>query len=152
MDMEQGDLEERVRAGHTIRAAKLFPDGSRIEVKWEDGKGSRFKENDYVVLSRVLPQQYTFKHALRVCAVGSSWFHLDGGDRAPDAVAEGKWQVDRHVHACNYWRMQESLKCFVRWGECPLLQLVARELRTSDARKAMNCTPELGIGTTTAAG
>ena len=58
--------------------------------------------------------------------------------------------MDRHVHASNYWRMQESLKCFVRRGECPLLQLVARELRTSDARKAMNCAQELGIGTTTA--
>ena len=151
-DMEQGDLEERVRAGHTIRAAKLYPDGSRIEVKWEDGQGSRFKENDYVVLSRVLPQQYTFKHALRVCAVGPSWLHLDAGNRAPDAVAEGEWQVDRHVNASNYWRMEERLKQFVRRGSCPLVQLVAKELGTPAAREEMNRISEPWAGTVATTG
>ena len=89
-DMEQGGLDERVRAGHTIRAAKLYPDGSSIKVKWGDGQGTKFKENDYVVLSRVLPQQYTFRHALRVCAAGSSGLQLDAGKRAPDDAADGE--------------------------------------------------------------
>ena len=151
-DMEQGDLEERVRAGHTIRAAKLYPDGSRIEVKWEDGQGSRFKENDYVVLSRVLPQQYTFKHALRVCAAGSSGLQLDAGKRAPDDAAEGEWQVDRHVNASNYWRMEERLKQFVRRGSCPLVQLVAKELGTPAAREKMNRISEPWAGTVAATG
>ena len=118
-------------------------------MKWEDGQGSRFKENDYVVLSRVLPQQYTFKHALRVCAAWSSGLQLDARKRAPDDAAEGEWQVDRHVNASNYWRMEERLKQFVRRGSCSLVQLVAKELGTPAAREKMNRIPETRAGTVT---
>jgi len=111
--MDEEALEARVGAGHN---------------------GFRIKVGDHVILSRVHPYQYAFKHPLLVCAVEERALQLDAKKYAPEDAAEGEWQVDRHVNANNFYRMAECLERFVRRDGCPLVQLVAKEPGTPDIR------------------
>ena len=68
--------------------------------------------------------------------------YLKARKHALGEVADGVWQIDYLANLNNYWRMQESLKRFVRRGDCPLLELVATELGTVVAREAKNRIPD----------
>ena len=70
--------------------------------------------NDHVMLSRVRPCQYAFKHPLLVCAVEEMALQLGAKKYPPEDAAEGQWQVDRHVNANHFYRMAECLERSVR--------------------------------------
>ena len=91
--------------GHTVRAAKLHPEGNKVRVTWTDLEGPRTKVGDRVILSRMRPYQYAFKHPLLVCEGEGGGLKLDATKHAPEDAAEGEWQVDRHVNANNYYGM-----------------------------------------------
>ena len=84
--MDQGDLEDRVRKGRTIREVKLHPEASEIKVTWQGSQCHKFKVKDYVVLSCVHPHQYKFKHPLPVCATESDCLYLDARKHAHAGV------------------------------------------------------------------
>ena len=65
-EMGEGDLEDRVAEGRTIKKAKLHREGSNIKVTWQGWQGSKIKDKDYVVLSCVHPHEYTCKHPFPV--------------------------------------------------------------------------------------
>ena len=85
-DAEMGEeaLEARVEAGHTVRAAKIRPEGYKVKVTWEDSDGPGIKVNDHVILSRVHPYQYAFKHPLLVCEGEGGGLKLDATKHAPE--------------------------------------------------------------------
>ena len=64
--------------------------------------------------------------------------YLKARKHALGEAADGVWQIDYLANLNNYWQMQEGLKRLVRRGDCPLLELVATELGTADAREANN--------------
>ena len=86
--MNQGDLEDRVRKGRTIREAKLHPEASKIKVTWQGSQCHKFKVKDVVVLSCVHPHQYKFKHPLPVCATESDCLYLDARKHAHAGVPQ----------------------------------------------------------------
>ncbi|MDA8609529.1 hypothetical protein N9L19_01285 [bacterium] len=75
--------------GHTVRAAKLHPEGNNIRVTWADLEAPRNTVGDHVILSRMHLYQYAFKHPLlvRLCML----IRLCMCRMAPRAIDLSEW-------------------------------------------------------------